>query len=335
MDRQPVRSGAAFPWSSASHAAWAACRLWHPRASCTAAPNTPSTAPPRWPDALKEMPDRWRACLGGNGEIDLRGVECARREGRLSHVGDDTVEVDGLRSRCPLSGTPADPPARRPGSSRRRCCRIPWSATGHSVAAHRTRHLHDPRPCLCACCRSGKHDPRPAGRLLPCRDAASAIAANHRPAAPKAPAYTPTGCRAHKTPSRSLTVTSHGSLLSVGGTVCRRRRESRRGRTDRLGEGLAPASASRHRRRQRPARHLRCRTGRTRVGGHPESTGRVRRAPRQLPAVPPRQAEPRTTPRRPRVGGVGQPRTGKGQLVGRLEQPPVAYATSPYARSPC
>ena len=43
--------------------------------------------------ALAGMPDRWRACLGGTGEIDLRGV--AVLADRIDmHVGDETVEVD-------------------------------------------------------------------------------------------------------------------------------------------------------------------------------------------------------------------------------------------------
>ena len=43
--------------------------------------------------ALKEMPDRWRACLGGTGEIDLREVGVLAERIAI-HVGDETVEVD-------------------------------------------------------------------------------------------------------------------------------------------------------------------------------------------------------------------------------------------------
>ena len=43
--------------------------------------------------ALQDMPDRWRACLGGSGEIDLRGVGVLADKIAI-HDGDDTVETD-------------------------------------------------------------------------------------------------------------------------------------------------------------------------------------------------------------------------------------------------
>jgi len=43
--------------------------------------------------ALTEMPDRWRACLGGTGEIDLRGVNVLAEKVDI-HIGDDTAEID-------------------------------------------------------------------------------------------------------------------------------------------------------------------------------------------------------------------------------------------------
>ena len=45
--------------------------------------------------ALKEMPDRWRACLGGTGEIDLRGVGVLAEKVDI-RIGGETVEVDDL-----------------------------------------------------------------------------------------------------------------------------------------------------------------------------------------------------------------------------------------------
>ncbi len=42
--------------------------------------------------ALEEMPDRWRACLAGTGEIDLRGVGLLGEKMDI-RVGGDTVEV--------------------------------------------------------------------------------------------------------------------------------------------------------------------------------------------------------------------------------------------------
>ena len=43
--------------------------------------------------ALKEMPDRWRACLTGTGEIDLRGVRVLAEKIDI-RSGEETVEVD-------------------------------------------------------------------------------------------------------------------------------------------------------------------------------------------------------------------------------------------------
>lgn len=48
------------------------------------------TAPPA--GALKEMPDRWRACLGGIGEVDLRGVGVLAEKIDV-RIGDETIEV--------------------------------------------------------------------------------------------------------------------------------------------------------------------------------------------------------------------------------------------------
>ncbi|MCY3840273.1 MAG: FAD-dependent oxidoreductase [Gammaproteobacteria bacterium] len=45
--------------------------------------------------ALKGMPDRWRACLGGTGEIDLRGVGLLADRIDI-RIGDDTIEADDL-----------------------------------------------------------------------------------------------------------------------------------------------------------------------------------------------------------------------------------------------
>ncbi|MDE0193822.1 MAG: FAD-dependent oxidoreductase [Gammaproteobacteria bacterium] len=42
--------------------------------------------------ALKQMPDRWRACLGGIGELDLRGVGVLAEQIDF-RLGDETVEV--------------------------------------------------------------------------------------------------------------------------------------------------------------------------------------------------------------------------------------------------
>ena len=45
--------------------------------------------------ALKGMPDRWRACLGGTGEIDLRGVGVLAEKVDI-RIGSETAEVDDL-----------------------------------------------------------------------------------------------------------------------------------------------------------------------------------------------------------------------------------------------
>ncbi len=45
--------------------------------------------------ALKEMPDRWRACLGGSGEVDLRGVGVLAEKIDI-RIGDETLAVDDL-----------------------------------------------------------------------------------------------------------------------------------------------------------------------------------------------------------------------------------------------
>ena len=45
--------------------------------------------------ALKAMPNRWRACLRGEGEIDLRGVRVLSQEMRLC-IGDEVLKLDEL-----------------------------------------------------------------------------------------------------------------------------------------------------------------------------------------------------------------------------------------------
>ncbi|MCE2462213.1 MAG: FAD-dependent oxidoreductase [Pseudomonadales bacterium] len=45
--------------------------------------------------ALKAMPDRWRACLRGEGEIDLRGVRVLSQEMRF-RIGDEALKLDEL-----------------------------------------------------------------------------------------------------------------------------------------------------------------------------------------------------------------------------------------------
>lgn len=45
--------------------------------------------------ALKAMPDRWRACLKGEGEIDLRGVRVLSREMQF-RIGDEAFKLDEL-----------------------------------------------------------------------------------------------------------------------------------------------------------------------------------------------------------------------------------------------
>ena len=45
--------------------------------------------------ALKAMPDRWRACLGGTGEIDLRGIDVLAENVDI-RIGDDSHQTDDL-----------------------------------------------------------------------------------------------------------------------------------------------------------------------------------------------------------------------------------------------
>ena len=43
--------------------------------------------------ALKNMPDRWRACLAGTGEVDLRGVDVLSKKVDI-HTADGVIEAD-------------------------------------------------------------------------------------------------------------------------------------------------------------------------------------------------------------------------------------------------
>ncbi|MDE0420201.1 MAG: FAD-dependent oxidoreductase [Gammaproteobacteria bacterium] len=43
--------------------------------------------------ALEAMPNRWRACLGGEGEVDLRGVDVLAERVRF-HRGPETLDLD-------------------------------------------------------------------------------------------------------------------------------------------------------------------------------------------------------------------------------------------------
>lgn len=166
--------------------------------------------------ALKEMPDRWRACLGGTGEIDLRGVGVLAEKVAI-HVGDDTVEVDDFVLDVPsLVRRLAHPIAHRiiptavpveslagDGSGVERvdlgACAIRArvyvlaAGTGNTTLAEQVGFSHAPL----------RH--RPLRQTIVRLDQSADVYA-HWMSSPQDAEPT-------------LTVTRHGSLLSVGGTV--------------------------------------------------------------------------------------------------------------------
>ena len=166
--------------------------------------------------ALTEMPDRWRACLGGTGDIDLRGVSVLAETVAI-HIGDDTVEVDDFVLDVPsLVGRLARPIAGRIVAT----TVLPDSLVGNGSNVARieldTCTIHARVYVLAA----GTGNTPFAQQV-----GISPTAMRHRPLRQtivrlreSADVYahwmsSPQGAEP------TLTVTSHGSLLSIGGTV--------------------------------------------------------------------------------------------------------------------
>lgn len=166
--------------------------------------------------ALKEMPDRWRACLEGTGEIDLRGVGVLAESVAL-HRGGDTVEIDDFVLDVPslvrrlarpitqrIVAAPVSPESLvGDGSGVARieldACTIHArvyvlaAGAGNTTLAQQAGFHHAPM----------HHRPLRQTIVRPRR---SARVYAH---------WMPSPCYAEPT----LTVTSHGSVLSVGGTI--------------------------------------------------------------------------------------------------------------------
>lgn len=78
-------------------------------------------------DALRPMPDLWRACLSGDGPVDLRGCRVLSQHLYLCCDAAETTPSGGVTGAAALSGTPLDradyPPSLRrlafPGEVRR------------------------------------------------------------------------------------------------------------------------------------------------------------------------------------------------------------------------
>ncbi|MDE0036255.1 MAG: FAD-dependent oxidoreductase [Gammaproteobacteria bacterium] len=166
--------------------------------------------------ALKGMPDRWRACLEGTGEVDLTGVGVLAEKIDF-HVGDETVEVDEFVLDIPsVVRRLARPIAHRVVAS----AVFPDSLVADGT--HIERFELDPctihaRTYLLAAGAGNEALARQAGfpgKAVEHRPLRQTIARLRRSA----------GVYAHwmASPTEAgptLTVTSHDSLLSVGGRV--------------------------------------------------------------------------------------------------------------------
>ena len=166
--------------------------------------------------ALNEMPDRWRACLKGTGELDLTGVGVLAEKIDV-HVGDETVEVDEFVLDIPsVVRRLARPIASRVVAS----AVLPDSLEGDGTDIERleldTCTIHA-RTYLLAAGTGNQGLARQAGF--------SPKAIEHRPLRQTiARLGHSAGVYAHwmASPTEALptlTVTSHDALLSVGGTV--------------------------------------------------------------------------------------------------------------------
>lgn len=172
------------------------------------------TAPPT--GTLQKMPDRWRACLRGTGEIDLCGVGVLAEKIDV-HVGDDTFEVTDFVLDIPsLVRRLAHPVTHRIVTT----SVSPASLVGDGSGVERIE--------LDTCTINARVYVLAAGT----GNTTLAQQAGFHPASVRQRPLRQTivrrrrGARvyAHWMPSRreaepTLTVTSHGSSLSIGGTV--------------------------------------------------------------------------------------------------------------------
>lgn len=166
--------------------------------------------------ALKGMPDRWRACLGGTGEIDLRGVGLLAERIDIRH-GDDTAEVDDLVVDVPsLVRRLARPLANRIVAT----TVLPDSLVSDPSGVERIE--------LDACTIQARVYVLAAGagnRALAHEVGFSDAAMQHRPlrqTVVRLRRSVPVYAHWMSSPSDAqptLTVTSHGSQLRIGGTV--------------------------------------------------------------------------------------------------------------------
>lgn len=166
--------------------------------------------------ALKQMPDRWRACLEGTGEIDLRGVRVLAEKVDI-RCGDDSVEVDDFVLDVPsLVSRLARPLAHRIVAT----TVLPDSLVGNSSGVERidldNRTIHARVFVLAA----------GAGNTTLARQAGFSHAAmQYRPLRQTiARLHQPLAIYAHwmsspRDAEPTLTVTSHGSQLGIGGAV--------------------------------------------------------------------------------------------------------------------
>ena len=165
---------------------------------------------------LKAMPNRWRACLGGTGEVDLRGVRVLAEKVDI-RIGDETIEVADFVLDVPsLVRRLARPIAHRIVASPVSPGALVGDGSGIERIELDTCTIHARVFVLAAGAANTTLAQRAGFAHAPIR---------HRPlrqtiVRPRRSARV----YAHWMSSRrdaepTLTVTSHGSLLSIGGTI--------------------------------------------------------------------------------------------------------------------
>lgn len=165
--------------------------------------------------ALKEMPHRWRACLGGTGEVDLRGVGVLAEKIDI-RIADETIEVTDFVLDVPsLVRRLARPIAHRIIATTVSPESLVSDGSGVKRIELGTRTIHA-RAYVLAAGAGNRTLAQQAGFHVPIqhRPLRQTIVRSRRPARTYAHWMS-----SPRDTEPTLTVTSHGSLLSVGGAV--------------------------------------------------------------------------------------------------------------------